>query len=73
VIFSQKLMRTYEEICLEKLREIGLATAKEWSIAMGYENPNALAKVIKRIINTTPERLIVLYQRKPRQYKTNDF
>ena len=71
-------MRTYEEICLEKLREItvagtGLATAKEWSIAMGYENPNALAKVIKRIINTTPERLIVLYQRKPRQYKTNDF
>ena len=65
-------MRTYEEICLDKLREIGLATAREWSVAMGYENPNALAKVIRRIIKTTPDKLIVFYERKPRQYKTND-
>ncbi|MHA1495945.1 MAG: hypothetical protein ACTSRT_00065 [Promethearchaeota archaeon] len=65
-------MRTYEEICLEKLKEIGIATAREWSVAMGYENPNALAKVIRRIIRTTPERLIVMHERKPRQYKTND-
>jgi hypothetical protein len=68
----QKLMRTYEEICLEKLKELGLASAKEWAFAMGYENPNALAKVIRRIIKTTPERLIVLYERKPRQYKCKD-
>lgn len=66
-------MRTYEEICLEKLKEIGIATAREWSVAMGYQHPNALAKVIRRIINTTPERLIVMYKRKPRQYKTNDY
>ena len=66
-------MRTYEEICLEKLKELGLATAREWSVAMGYENPNALAKVIRRILNNTPERLIVLHRRKPRQYKTNEF
>ena len=65
-------MRTYEEICLAKLKEIGIATAKEWAIAMGYESHNALAKVIRRIINTTPERLIIMYERNPRQYKIND-
>ena len=66
-------MRTYEEICLEKLKELGIATAREWSVAMGYETPNALAKVIRHIINTTPERLIVMQARKPRLYKTNDY
>jgi hypothetical protein len=65
-------MRTYEEICLAKLKELGIATAKEWAVAMGYERHNALAKVIKRIINTTPEKLIVMYERKPRKYKIND-
>ncbi len=65
-------MRTYEEICLAKLKELGIATAKEWAVAMGYERHNALAKVIKRIINTTPEKIIVMYERKPRKYKIND-
>ena len=65
-------MRTYEEICLAKLKEIGIATAKEWAFAMGYDKHNALAKVIKRIINNTPEKLIVMYDRNPRRYKIND-
>ena len=65
-------MRTYEEFCLEKLKEIGLSSAKEWAFAMGYEGHNALAKVIRRIINTTPEKVIVLHERTPRKYKIND-
>ena len=65
-------MRTYEEICLAKLKEIGIATAKEWAFAMGYERHNALAKVIRRIINTTPEKVIVMHERTPRKYKIND-
>lgn len=65
-------MRTYEEMCLEKLKELGTATAKEWAFAMGYERHNALAKVIRRIINTTPERIVVMYERTPRLYKIND-
>ena len=65
-------MRTYEEICLAKLKEIGIATAKEWAFAMGYERHNALAKVIRRIIKTTPEKIIVMYERTPRKYKIND-
>ena len=67
---GQKLvMRTYEQICLDKLRELGMASASEWAFAMGYKNPNALSKVIKRIIKTMPEDLIVYDNKKPRLYQ----
>jgi len=70
---GQKLeMKTFEQICLDKLREIGMASAREWAFAMGYKNPNALAKVIKRIIRVMPEDLVVLDHRKPRLYQVVD-
>jgi hypothetical protein len=39
---------------------------------MGYKNPNALSKVIKRIIKTMPEDIIVYDNRKPRLYQVAD-
>ncbi|MFX1502349.1 MAG: hypothetical protein ACFFDH_15420 [Promethearchaeota archaeon] len=65
----QKQYRTYEQMCLEKLKEIGNSTLAEWSMAMGYNSPNGLVKVIKRIKKTMPESLKVYYDRKPRQYE----
>ncbi|MFX0034327.1 MAG: hypothetical protein ACFE9I_01645 [Candidatus Hermodarchaeota archaeon] len=65
----RKEFRTYEEICLEKLKEIGTASLGEWSIAMGYASPNGLLKVVKRIKKTMPEKLIIYYNRKPRKYE----
>jgi len=65
---TQKLMRTYEQICLDKLKELGKATAREWAEAMGYKNPNALSKVIRRILKTMPEKIKV-HDRKPRVYE----
>ena len=61
--------RTYEQICLDKLKELGLSTAEEWSTAMGYSNPNALSKVIRRIKVKEPEKLKIYYERRPRQYE----
>ncbi|MBY9014343.1 MAG: hypothetical protein KGD68_01495 [Candidatus Lokiarchaeota archaeon] len=61
--------RTYEQICLDKLKELGKSTASEWANAMGYETHNALSKVIRRIVNDTPEKIIVVYNRKPRYYQ----
>ena len=61
--------RTYEEMCLEKLKEIGVATASEWARAMGYNTHNALAKVIKRIKEEYPDQLLIVYNKKPRRYK----
>jgi len=66
---KKEVPRTYEQICLEKLRELGIATASQWARAMGYETHNALAKVIKRIIEEYPQDLIVVYNRKPRKYR----
>jgi uncharacterized protein YktB (UPF0637 family) len=63
------ISRTYEQMCLDKLKELGKSTAREWASAMGYETHNALAKVIRRIVNDTPDKLIVVYNRKPRYYQ----
>jgi hypothetical protein len=65
----QKQFRTYEQICLDKLKEIGNSTLAEWSMAMGYGSPNGLVKVIKRIKKNMPGKLKVYYERKPRQYE----
>ncbi|MFX1352769.1 MAG: hypothetical protein ACFE8V_02695 [Promethearchaeota archaeon] len=63
------VFRTYELICLEKLKELGISTAAEWSAAMGYEHRSSLAKVIKRIKIKYPDKLKVYIDRTPRQYE----
>ena len=65
----QKMYRTYEQICLDKLKEIGRSSVAEWSMVMGYSSSNGLIKVIKRIQNTMPEKLLIFYNRKPRLYE----
>jgi hypothetical protein len=65
----EQIPRTYEQICLEKLKEIGISSAAEWSMAMGYKSPNGLAKVIKRIKQKMPEKMIVHQNKKPRKYE----
>ena len=69
-ITVQEYFRTWEEICLEKLKEIGRASAAEWARAMGYgDNRNGVTTVIKRIRKTMPERLIIYYNQRPRLYE----
>ncbi len=66
----QEYFRTWEEICLEKLREIGRSSAAEWATAMGYgDNRNGVTTVIKRIRKTMPEKLIVYFNKRPRLYE----
>jgi len=65
----EKKPRTYEQMCIDKLRELGNATAAEWADAMGYNRPNALAKVIKRILREYSEQIEVTCIKKPRRYK----
>ena len=55
-------------MCLDKLKEIGKASAREWAEAMGYTSPNALAKVIKRIKKETPHKIIIC-GKTPKRYK----
>lgn len=65
----QKEYRTYEQICLDRLREIGISSVAVWSESMGYSSPNGLVKVIKRIKKTMPEKMKIYYDRKPRLYE----
>ncbi|MHA2035168.1 MAG: hypothetical protein ACW98X_01965 [Promethearchaeota archaeon] len=69
-ITVQEYFRTWEEICLEKLSEIGRSSAAEWARAMGYgDNRNGVTTVIKRIRKTMPERLRIFYNQRPRLYE----
>lgn len=71
VIFksNSKNFRTFEIICLEKLKEIGRASASEWAEAMGYDFRASLNKIIRRIIENYPEKIRVYRERKPRKYE----
>lgn len=66
---KKKVFRTYELICLEKLKELGICTAAKWSAAMGYNHRSSLAKIIKRIAIKYPDKLKIYYDRSPRQYE----
>lgn len=66
---QQQTLRTYEQICLDKLKELGISTSAEWSAAMGYESANGLAKIIKRINSNMSTKLKVYYNKKPRRYE----
>lgn len=66
---KRKVFRTYELICLEKLKELGISTAAMWSAAMGYNHRSSLAKIIKRIEIEYPDKLKIYYNRSPRQYE----
>jgi len=66
---KKKVFRTYELICLEKLKELGICTAARWSAAMGYNHRSSIAKIIKRIEIKYPDKLKIYYNRSPRQYE----
>ena len=65
----EKSPRTYEQMCLDKLKEIGISSAAEWAMAMGYASPNGLAKIIRRIKERMPEKMIIHHDKKPRKYE----
>ncbi len=46
-IKKRATFRTYDQMLLDKLEEIGKSTLLEWAIAMGYDYPNAMAKFAK--------------------------
>lgn len=66
---TERKPRTFEQMYLDKLKEIGRATAGEWASAMGYTYPSSLAKVIKRIKKKTPEKLKVYNDMTPTRYE----
>ena len=69
IIAVDEVFKTYELMCLDKLKEIGRSTAREWSFAMGYTHRSSLAKIIKRIELRYPDKLKIYEKRFPRLYE----
>ena len=69
LIAVNDVFKTYELICLDKLKELGRSTARDWSFAMGYTHRSSLAKIIKRIKERYPDKLKVYENRYPRLYE----
>ncbi len=69
IIATEEVFKTYELMCLDKLKELGRSTAREWSFAMGYAHRSSLAKIIKRIEKRYPDKLKIYDNRFPRLYE----
>ncbi|MFX0009730.1 MAG: hypothetical protein ACFE9R_05395 [Candidatus Hermodarchaeota archaeon] len=69
ILAVNEVFKTYELMCLDKLKELGRSTAREWSFAMGYTHRSSLAKIIKRIKERYPEKLKIYDNRYPRLYE----
>ena len=69
IIAADEVFKTYELMCLDKLKEIGRSTARDWSFAMGYTHRSSLAKIIRRIEEKYPEMLKIYNNRFPRLYE----
>ncbi len=69
IIAADEVFKTYELMCLDKLKEIGRTTAREWSFAMGYSHRSSLAKIIQRIKERYPEMIKIYDNRFPRLYE----
>jgi len=69
IIATEEVFKTYELICLDKLKEIGRTTAREWSFSMGYTHRSSLSKIIKRIKERYPDKLKIYDNRFPRLYE----
>jgi hypothetical protein len=69
IIATVEVFKTYELICLDKLKEIGRSTARNWSFAMGYTHRSSLAKIIKRIKKIYPDKLKIYDNLYPRLYE----
>lgn len=69
IIAAEEVFKTYELMCLDKLKEMGRSTARDWSFAMGYTHRSSLAKIIRRIEEKYPEMLKIYDNRFPRLYE----
>lgn len=66
---KKKPFRSFEQICLDKLKELGPSSMKNWAQALGYSNSNGIEKIVKRIQVTTPEKIRVRYNVRPRVFE----
>ncbi|HEC39930.1 hypothetical protein LCGC14_0224570 [marine sediment metagenome] len=54
-IKEKSTFKTYDQMLLDKLEEIGKSTLLEWAKAMGYDYSNTMAKFAKNL----SDRLII--------------
>jgi len=46
---EKEIFGTWDEICLDKLKEIGKASLTEWATAMDYKNSGSMVKPAKNL------------------------
>ncbi|MBA7479639.1 hypothetical protein ES707_15074 [subsurface metagenome] len=46
---ENEVFRTWEKICLDKLREIGKASLTKWALAMDYEHSTNISKTVRNL------------------------
>lgn len=63
-------MKTFEEIALDKLKELEPATQKQWAEALGYNTQQAFYHTFNKLRKSG--QIIEAKNVRPRKYKIND-
>jgi len=46
---EKEIFRTWDKICLDKLREIGKASLTKWALAMDYKHSTNISKTVRNL------------------------
>ncbi|BDI54978.1 MAG: DNA-binding protein containing wHTH domain [Lokiarchaeia virus VerdaV4] len=61
-------MKTFEEIALDKLKELEQPTTRrEWSEALGYKTPNAFYHTLMKLIKSN--KVVEIQNKRPYKYQ----
>jgi len=66
---NEKVFKTFDQMCLDKLKELGTATQKEWAVAMGYDTRNAFWRTVKLFVK---KGLVTEIKKRPYRYKLKE-
>lgn len=55
---EKKVFRTWDQICLEKLKEIGKASLTKWATAMNYTNSASITRTSRNLVEQGKVRVV---------------
>lgn len=55
---EKKVFRTWDQMCLEKLKEIGKVSMMEWATAMDFKNPSSISRIARNLEEQGKVRII---------------
>lgn len=63
-------MKTFEQIALDKLKELDFPSRTEWAKSLGYKTPQAFQHTLRKLIKQN--KVIEIRKKRPYRYQINE-